>query len=83
MELGQFELAGAEFSKAQVLNPMSPMITEGRAENFKGARRYDDAINIVLNMPDKNVGWLALADAYVFKGMYQEAIKVPAVGECD
>jgi adenylate cyclase len=80
MELGQFELADAEFRKAQVLDPMSPMITEGRAENFKDARRYDDAINIVLNMPDKKVGWLILAQAYTFKGMYQEALGVPGIG---
>jgi adenylate cyclase len=80
MELGQFELADAEFRKAQVLDPMSPMITEGRSENFKDARRYDDAINIVLNMPDKKVGWLILAQAYTFKGMYQEALGVPGIG---
>lgn len=81
MELGQFELADGEFRKAQLLDPMSPMITEGRAENFKDARRYDDAINIVLNMPDKKVGWLVLAQVYIFEGMYQEALKVPGVGD--
>jgi TolB-like protein len=80
MQLGQFDLADAEFRKAQVLDPMSPMITEGRAENFKDARRYDDAINIVLNMPDKKVAWQVLAEAYTNKGMYQEALNVPGIG---
>jgi adenylate cyclase len=81
MYLGQFDLADAEFRKAQVLDPMSPMITEGRAENFKAARRYDDAINIVLNMPDKRVAWQVLAQVYTYKGMYQEALNVPGIGD--
>jgi adenylate cyclase len=81
MYLGQFDLADSEFRKAQVLDPMSPMITEGRAENFKAARRYDDAINIVLNMPDKKVAWQVLAQAYTYKGMYREALNVPGIGD--
>jgi TolB-like protein/lipoprotein NlpI len=80
MEMGQFSAADAEFRTAQVLDPLSPMITEGRAENFYDWRRYDDAISVVLNMPDQRVGWLILANAYIFKGMYQQALKIPNVG---
>jgi TolB-like protein len=76
-EIGQFAAADVEFRKAQVLDPLSPMITEGLAENFTDARRYDDAISTVLRMPDRTVGWLVLANAYIFKGMYREALAIP------
>jgi TolB-like protein len=79
MELGQFADADAEFRRAQVLDPLSPMITEGLAENFHDAHRYDDAISTVLNMPDQGVGWVILAQSYIFKGAYQEALKIPNV----
>lgn len=79
MELGKFADADAEFRRAQVLDPLSPMITEGLAENFYNARRYDEAISTILNMPDQKVGWVVLANAYIFKGMYQEALKIPNV----
>jgi len=79
MELGQFAAADAEFRQAQVLDPLSPMISEGLAENFYVARRYDDAITTVLNMPNPKVGWAVLTYSYIFKGMYQEALKVPEV----
>jgi TolB-like protein/Flp pilus assembly protein TadD len=79
MELGEFAAADAEFRKAQVLDPLSPMISEGLAENFYDARRYDETISTVLNMPDPKVGWAVLANAYLLKGMYAEALKVPEV----
>jgi TolB-like protein len=79
MLTGQFAAADAEFRKAQVLDPLSPMITEGLAENFKQARNYDEAIATVLHMPDPKLGWAVLAQAYIFKGMYAEALKVPPV----
>jgi adenylate cyclase len=79
MEMGQFALADIEFRKAQVLDPLSPMITEGLAENFRNARRYDDAINTALNMPNPKVGWIILAHAYIYEGRYGEALKIPEV----
>jgi len=79
METGQFAAADVEFRQAQVLDPLSPMISEGLAENFYQARRYDEAITTVRNMPNPKVGWVVLALAYIFKGMYQEALNVPEV----
>ena len=59
------------------------MITEGLAENFFYAQRFDDAISTVLNMPDQKVGWIILAHSYIFKGMYQETLKIPKVANPD
>ncbi|HEY1659160.1 MAG TPA: hypothetical protein VGG14_12485 [Candidatus Sulfotelmatobacter sp.] len=83
MELGDFADADAEFRRAEVLDPLSPMITEGLAENFHDAHRFDDAISTVLNMPDQRVGWVILAQSYVFKGEYREALKIPKVANPD
>jgi adenylate cyclase len=66
-----------------VLDPLSPMITEGLAENFHDAHRYDDAISTVLNMPDQKLGRVILAQSYIFKGEYQEALKMPKVADPD
>jgi serine/threonine-protein kinase len=41
---GRFGEADAELRQAQLLDPLSPMITEGVAENYYYWRRYDDAI---------------------------------------
>ncbi len=79
MELDQFAKADAEFRRAQVLDPLSPMITEGLAENFYNARRFDDAISTVLNMPDQKVGWIILANSYIFKSQYQKALQIPNI----
>jgi adenylate cyclase len=76
---GQFAAADAEFRQAQVLDPLSPMITEGLAENFFASRRYDEAISTVLHMPNPKVGWVTLARAYLAKGNYEEALKLPEV----
>ncbi len=79
MEMGQFATAEAEFRAAQVLDPLSPMITEGLVENFYHQRRYDEAISTVLNMPNGKVGWVMLAEAYILEGRYQETLTVPEV----
>jgi adenylate cyclase len=74
--MGQFAAADSEFRQAQVLDPLSLMITEGLAENFFFARRYDDAIATVLNMPDRSLGWVVLAHAYIQKKMYEESLHI-------
>lgn len=79
METGQFAAADSEFRQAQVLDPLSPMISEGLAENFYDQRRYDDAISTVLHMPNPKVGWIVLAYSYVLKGMYEDALRLPEV----
>jgi TolB-like protein len=79
MEIGQFATAEAEFRAAQVLDPLSPMITEGLVENFYHQRRYDEAISTVLNMPNGKVGWVVLAEAYILEGRYQETFTLPEV----
>lgn len=76
MVMGQFAAAEAELRQAQILNPLSLMITEGLAENFFFARRFDQTVATVLNMPDRRFGWVILARAYISKGMYRDALKV-------
>jgi len=75
---GHFEEADAELRKAQVLDPLSPMITEGVAENFYYWRRYDDAIAQAqrIRQMGSALGEGILGRAYVQKGMYQDAIAV-------
>jgi len=76
MTMGQFAAAETELRQAQVLDPLSLMITEGLAENFFFARRYDEAIATVRNMPDHRLGWIILAEANILKGRYEESIKI-------
>ena len=76
MMMGQFAAADSEFRQAQVLDPLSLMITEGLAENFFYARRYDDAIATVLNMPDRSIGWVVVANSYIQKKMYEESLRI-------
>jgi len=76
MAMGKFEAAEAEFRRAQVLDPLSLMNTEGLEENFYYARRYDDAIATGLGIPGHSIGWTILAASYMFKGMYGEAMQV-------
>jgi tetratricopeptide (TPR) repeat protein len=73
---GQFEEADAELRKAQILDPLSPMITEGVAENFYSWRRYDDVIEQVerVRRMGSSIADDTLGLAYIQKGMYQEAI---------
>lgn len=75
---GRFEEADAELRKAQVLDPLSAMITEGVAENFYHWRRYDETIEQVervrkmgSTIADPIMGW-----AYLEKGMHAQAIEV-------
>jgi TolB-like protein/DNA-binding winged helix-turn-helix (wHTH) protein/Tfp pilus assembly protein PilF len=74
----RFEEADAELRKAQVLDPLSPMITEGVAENFYYWRRYDEAIAEALRVRKlgSGVGDGILGLAYVQKARYQDAIVV-------
>jgi TolB-like protein/DNA-binding winged helix-turn-helix (wHTH) protein len=75
---GHFEEADAELRQAQVLDPLSPMITEDLAENFYYWRRYDSAIEQVRRIREmgSSVGERILGLAYIQKGMYPEAIAV-------
>jgi len=75
MMTGQHAAAEAELRQAQVLDPLSLMITEGLAENFFYSRRYDDAIGTSLKIPDRSIGWSVLAQAYLLKGMYEESLR--------
>ena len=76
MAMGKFDRAEAEFRRAQVLDPLSLMNSEGLEENFYYARRYDDAIATGLGIPGHSIGWTILASAYMFKGMYGEAMQI-------
>ena len=73
-----FEEADAELRRAQDLDPLSPMITEGVAENFYYWRRYDDAIGEALRVRKLGsaVGDGILGRANFQKAMYQDAIVV-------
>jgi tetratricopeptide (TPR) repeat protein len=79
MHRGQFQTAEAEFRQAQLLDPLALMITEGLEENFYFSRRYDDAIATALHMqgPRHGIGGVTLTKAYIAKGMYAEALKMP------
>jgi adenylate cyclase len=78
MVLGRFEEADAELRKAQLLDPLSLMITEGLAENFYYWRRYDEAIEQVKRIQQieqrPGMGSSLLVAAFAQKGMYREAI---------
>ncbi len=76
MLMGQFAAAEAELRQAQVLDPLSFMITEGLLENYFFSRRYDEAIATAEKIPDRRIGWPGLASAYIFKGMYDESQRV-------
>jgi serine/threonine-protein kinase len=82
MMTAQHAAAEAELRQAQVLDPLSLMITEGLAENFLYSRRYDDAIATGLKIPDRGIAWVVLAHAYIYKGMYEESMKmVPEIAD--
>lgn len=76
MFMGKFDVAEAEFRRAQVLDPLSLMNTEALEENFYSARRYDDAIATGRRIPGQYIGFVTLASAYMFKGMYGEAMQI-------
>jgi DNA-binding winged helix-turn-helix (wHTH) protein/TolB-like protein/Tfp pilus assembly protein PilF len=76
--MGKFESADAELRKAQELDPLSPMISEGLFENYYAWHRFDDAIQTIRALIARNpieyapFSW-AIGASYVAKGMYPEA----------
>ena len=76
--MGRFEEADAELRKAELLDPLSLMITDGLAENRLYWRRYDDAIEQVKRMrelnPTSRMGNAVLVYAYMGKGMHGKAV---------
>lgn len=79
--MGKFEEADIELRKAQELDPLSPMISEGLFENFYYWRRYDDAIQVIQSLIARDrsaqgLGWVpfVLSMAYGAKGEYQSAL---------
>jgi TolB-like protein/Flp pilus assembly protein TadD len=76
--MGRFQEADVELRKAQILDPLSPMITEGLAENFYYWRRYDSAIEQVqrIRAMGSKLGGTVLGLAYIQKARYEEAIGV-------
>lgn len=75
---GRFEEADAELRTAQTLDPLSPMITEGLAENFYFWRRYDQAIEQVhrLHEMGSSLADPVLGLVLIQKGMYADAIEL-------
>jgi len=76
--MGRFEDADAELRAAQVLDPLSPVVTEDLAENFYYWRRYDSTVEQVRRIREmgSRLGDPILGWAYIQKGMYSEAISV-------
>ena len=74
--LGRFEEADAELRKAQLLDPLSPMVTEDLAENYYYWRRYDKVVEQVGRIREmgSHVGDPILGLAYIQQGQHQEAI---------
>ncbi len=76
--MGRFNEAEAELRKAQLLDPLTLMTTEGMFENYFYQRRYDDAIGEARKLleMDSNMAlaYRLLANAYLKKGMYREAL---------
>jgi DNA-binding winged helix-turn-helix (wHTH) protein/TolB-like protein/Tfp pilus assembly protein PilF len=76
--MGKFESADAELRRAQELDPLSPMISEGLFENYYAWHRFDDAIQTIRALIARNpteyapFSW-AIGASYVAKGMYPEA----------
>lgn len=73
----RFEEANAELRTAQILDPLSPIITEGVAENFYAWRRYDDALTELKEIQKMNspMGDELLGRVYIQKKMYDDAIR--------
>jgi TolB-like protein/Tfp pilus assembly protein PilF len=76
--MGRFQEADSELRKAQILDPLSPMITDGLAENFYYWRQYDSAIEQVqrIRAMGSKLGSTVLGLAYIQKGRYPDAIAV-------
>ncbi len=75
--MGKFAEADAELRKAQELDPLSPMIYEGRAENFLYWHHFDRAMEVVRGMRARDGNPSAYALQFVMveiaQGRYQEA----------
>jgi tetratricopeptide (TPR) repeat protein len=76
--MGQFQEADAELRKAQELDPLSPMISEGLFENFFAWHRFDDAMQTIRALQARNpVEYapfsFAIGVSYEGKRMYREA----------
>jgi TolB-like protein/Tfp pilus assembly protein PilF len=76
--MARFQEADTELRQAQLLDPLSPMVTEGLAENLYYWRRYDEAIEQVgrIRARGSDLGDVILGLAYIQKHMYPEAIAV-------
>jgi DNA-binding winged helix-turn-helix (wHTH) protein/TolB-like protein/tetratricopeptide (TPR) repeat protein len=77
--MGQFEAADAELRKAQELDPLSRIISEGLFENYYFWHHFDEAIQAIrafqARNPTEYAGLFsdAIGDAYSAKGMYLES----------
>jgi TolB-like protein len=69
---GHFEEADRELREAQILDPLSPIITESLAENFYFWRRYDSTIEQVQRIREmgSTLGDPFLGLAFLQKRMY-------------
>src|SRR5579863_6118616 len=73
----RFAESEAELRQAQLLDPLSPMITEGLAENYYYARRYDEAISQLEKLRANNFDSAPLLGlAYIQKHQYEQAIRL-------
>jgi DNA-binding winged helix-turn-helix (wHTH) protein/TolB-like protein/tetratricopeptide (TPR) repeat protein len=76
--VGQFEAADAELRKAEELDPLSRIISEGLFENYYFWHHFDEAIQAIrafqARNPSEYAGLFsdAIGDAYLAKGMYPE-----------
>jgi DNA-binding winged helix-turn-helix (wHTH) protein/TolB-like protein/Tfp pilus assembly protein PilF len=76
--MGRFREADAELREAQILDPLSPVVTDALAENFYYWRRYDNVIEQVrrIRQMGSSLGDPILGLAYIQKRMYKDAIIV-------
>jgi TolB-like protein/Tfp pilus assembly protein PilF len=78
--LGRLEEASEHIEIAVKLDPLSPIILEGRAFLRILGRRYDDAINLYLKMlemdPSFYRAYTSMGRTYLQKGMYEKAIEM-------
>jgi len=76
--MGRTDEAFAEIELAQQLDPLSPIIREGKGYLLMLSRRYDEAIEEYRQLLDLDCffykGFTSMGRAYAQKGMYEEAI---------
>ena len=77
--MGKFAQADTELKKAQELDPLSPMISEGRAENFLYWHHFDEAMGVIQAMRAREGNPSAYAFQFVMveiaQGRYPEAYR--------